>query len=162
MGRIARQLDVDPWVAHTSGLFAETGRAVLYAYDRQRYALLEAESSDEAQLCAAEIEAFGVSHAALGAALCQSWGLSRDISDSVRARSHLPAQWAQERPAVQNLLLIGAAVDKLLLDKAQASEPDLVWQDLEPAALTAGLHFQTFQLATTRVCERLNIPQNEG
>ena len=162
MGRIARQLDVDPWVAHTSGLFAETGRAVLYAYDRQRYALLEAECSDEAQLCAAEIEAFGVSHAALGAALCQSWGLSRDISDSVRARSHPPAQWAQERPAVQNLLLIGAAVDKLLLDKDQASEPDLIWQGLEPAAQTAGLHFQTFQLATTRVCERLNIPQNEG
>lgn len=33
MGRVARQLDVDPWLAHTMGLFAETGRAVLIAYD---------------------------------------------------------------------------------------------------------------------------------
>ena len=37
MSRIARQLDVDPWQAHTAGLFAESGRAVLYAHDADRY-----------------------------------------------------------------------------------------------------------------------------
>lgn len=162
MGRIARQLDVDPWQAHTAGLFAESGRAVLYAYDRQRYATLDTNQGDEALLCAAEIEAFGVSHSALGAALCQSWGLSRDIADSVRARPNVPSQWAQERPPVQKLLTIGAAVDKLLLNPVQASNPDAVWQELEPVAHQVGLHFQAFQLATMRVCERLNIPQNEG
>jgi len=162
MGRIARQLDVDPWQAHTAGLFAESGRAVLYAYDRQRYATLDTNQGDEAMLCAAEIEAFGVSHSALGAALCQSWGLSRDIADSVRARPNVPSQWAQERPPVQKLLTIGAAVDKLLLNPVQASNPDAVWQELEPVAHQVGLHFQAFQLATMRVCERLNIPQNEG
>jgi HD-like signal output (HDOD) protein len=161
MGRISRQLDVDPWQAHTTGLFAETGRAVLYAYDRQRYQELN-EQSEESQLCAAEIEAFGVSHSALGAALCQSWGLHRDVSDSVRARSNSAEQWQQERPAVQKLLTIGAAVDALLLDPARAGDPDAVWQELEPVAHQVGLHFQAFQLATMRVCERLNVAQNDA
>jgi HD-like signal output (HDOD) protein len=165
MGRIARQLDVDPWQAHTAGLFAETGRAVLYAYDRQRYQELDnaQNQSDEALLCAAEIEAFGVSHSALGAALCQSWGLHRDVADSVRARPNTPSQWTQERPPVQKLLTIGAAVDALLLDPTRASDPQAVWHELEPVAHQVGLHFQAFQLATMRVCERLNLPgNNEG
>jgi HD-like signal output (HDOD) protein len=162
MGRIARQLDVDPWQAHTSGLFAETGRAVLYAYDRQRYQALEVSGNDEALLCAAEIEAFGVSHSALGAALCQSWGLSRDVSDSVRARPNAPSQWTQERPAVQKLLTIGAAVDALLLNPDSSGDPQAVWAELEPVAHQVGLHFDAFKLATTRVCERLNLSQGEG
>lgn len=162
MGRIARQLDVDPWLSHTAGLFAESGRAVLFAYDRQRYAALEADGSDEALLCAAEIEAFGVSHSALGAALCQSWGLSREVSDSVRARPNSASQWSQERPAVQKLLTIGAAVDKLLLNPLGSTDPQAVWAELEPVSHQVGLHFQAFQLATMRVCERLNIPQSEG
>jgi len=162
MGRIARQLDVDPWLSHTAGLFAESGRAVLFAYDRQRYAALDTDASDEALLCAAEIEAFGVSHSALGAALCQSWGLSREVSDSVRARPNSASQWTQERPAVQKLLTIGAAVDKLLLNPLGNTDPEAVWSELEPVAHQVGLHFQAFQLATMRVCERLNIPQSEG
>jgi HD-like signal output (HDOD) protein len=132
MGRIARQLDVDPWLAHTTGLFAESGRAVLYAYDRQRYAALEVDPADESLLCAAEIEAFGVSHSALGGALCQSWGLSREVSDSVRARPNSPTQWSQERPAVQKLLTISAAVDALLLNPVRSSDPASVWAELEP------------------------------
>ncbi|MGC4061869.1 MAG: HDOD domain-containing protein [Aquabacterium sp.] len=162
MGRIARQLDVDPWQAHTAGLFAESGRAVLYAYDRQRYAELDKAHNDDGLLCAAEIEAFGVSHSALGAALCQSWGLSRDVADSVRARPNAPEQWSQERPPAQKLLTIGAAVDKLLLDPTKASDPNAVWAELEPVAHQVGLHFQAFQLATMRVCERLNLAQSEG
>jgi HD-like signal output (HDOD) protein len=161
MSRIARQLDVDPWRAHTSGLFAETGRAVLYAYDRPRYQALSDES-DESQLCAAEIEAFGVSHSALGAALCQSWGVHRDVVDSVRARPHSAIQWKQERPPVQQVLTIGAAVDALLINPTTGDNPDEVWHELEPLAHEVGLHFQAFQLATMGVCERLNIPPSEA
>jgi HD-like signal output (HDOD) protein len=159
MGRIARQLDVDPWLAHTTGLFAESGRAVLYAHDRQRYTELDASHRDEALLCAAEIEAFGVSHSALGAALCQSWGLSRDVADTVRARPNTRSEWTQERPPVQKLLTIGAAVDALLLDPTGQADPDSVWAELEPVSHQVGLHFQAFQLATMRVCERLNLSQ---
>ncbi len=162
MGRIARQLDIDPWMAHTMGLFAETGRAVLYAYDRAQYTRINeglgGQSVDEAALSAAEIEAFGVSHAALGAAMCQSWGLSREIADGVRSRLSVPSQWTLERPTVRKLLAIGAAVDALLLDPARAAKPQAVWAELQPTAQEVGLHFEAFQLATTRVCERLNMP----
>ena len=157
MGRIARQLDVDPWQAHTAGLFAESGRAVLYAHDRARYVALEQQAPDEAQLCASEIEAFGVSHAALGAALCQSWGFSREVTDSVRARVNNPGQWTTERPTVQKLLAIGHVVDLLVLNPETASQPLAVWTTMEPIAHQVGLHFQSFQLATMRVCERLNV-----
>jgi HD-like signal output (HDOD) protein len=162
MGRIARQLDVDPWMAHTMGLFAETGRAVLYAYDRAQYTRINEGFSgsvgDEAQLSAAEIEAFGVSHTALGAAMCQSWGLSREIADGVRNRLSSPGQWGLERPVVRKLLAIGAAVDALLLDPARAAQPQAVWAEMQTTAGDVGLHFEAFQLATTRVCERLNMP----
>jgi HD-like signal output (HDOD) protein len=161
MGRIARQLDVDPWLAHTTGLFAESGRAVLYAYDRQRYDALHTTAEDEVRLCAAEAEAFGVSHSALGGALCQSWGLSRDVADTVRARPAPHSDWTQERPAVQKLLAIGAAVDALLLNPTGVADKDAVWTALEPVAHTVGLHFQAFQLATMRVCERLNLSESK-
>jgi HD-like signal output (HDOD) protein len=162
MGRIARQLDIDPWMAHTMGLFAETGRAVLYAYDRAKYTSINeglgGQSVDENALSAAEIEAFGVSHAALGAAMCQSWGLSREIADGVRSRLNAPSQWGLERATVRKLLAIGAAVDALLLDPARAAKPQAVWAELQPTAREVGLHFEAFQLATNRVCERLNMP----
>ncbi len=135
---------------------------MLYAYDRERYTALDNDHSAEADLCAAETEAFGVSHSALGAALVQSWGLSRDVADCVRARPHTTNEWLAERPAVQKLLTIGAAVDKLLLDPTAQSDPTAVWAELEPVAHQVGLHFQAFQLATMRVCERLNLTGAEN
>lgn len=157
MGRVARQLDVDHWQAHTVGLFAESGRAVLIAYDAKRYTELARDPPSEDQLSAAEIEAFGVSHSALGGALCNAWGLAREVADSVRSRPQAPSQWAFERPAVRKLLAIGSAVDALLLNPARAANPQAVWQELQPVADQVGLHFEAFQLATTRVCERLNV-----
>ncbi|MES2089065.1 MAG: HDOD domain-containing protein [Pseudomonadota bacterium] len=161
MSRIAHQLDVDPWLAHTIGLFAESGRAVLIAYDHHRYTALDNQCSNEAQLSAAEIEAFGVSQAVLGAALCQAWGLSKEVADCVRGRRQATQQWGHENPQVQRLLIIGAAVDALMLDPNQAGDPELVWQTLEPLANQVGLNFQALQQATNRVCERLNLAQKE-
>lgn len=157
MGSIARQLDVDPWHAHTLGLFAESGRAVLLAHDRKQYEAMDAEHSDEAMLCAAEIEAFGVSHSALGAALCQAWGLSKDISDGVRARPYSHSQWSLERSPVQRLLAIEAAVDGLLLNPNTIEQPDAIWGELQTIAESAGMHYPSFKTATERVVERLNI-----
>ena len=58
---------------------------------------------------------------------------------------------------VQKLLAIGHAVDQLLLNPATTGDPEAVWADMEPLAHQVGLHFQAFQLATMRVCERLNV-----
>ena len=131
---------------------------MLYANVRSHNIQINEVHLDEPSLSAAEIEAFGVSHAALGAAMCNAWGLSRDVSDGVRCRVQAPSQWGPERPTVRKLLAIGAAVDALLLDPARASCPETVWADLQPIADDVGLHFEAFQLATQRVCERLNMP----
>lgn len=84
MGRLARELGLDSWAAHSAGLFEECGKAVLYRHAPGRYRhLLRAPGSDTT-LAAAEMAAFGVSHDALGAALCESWGLAAPAVASVR------------------------------------------------------------------------------
>ena len=60
---------------------------------------------------------------------------------------------------MQRLLTIDAAVDNLLLNPARMQSTEAVWAELEPVAAQVGLHFQAFQLATMRVCERLNMQQ---
>ena len=85
MGRIAKALDVDPWVAHSAGLFEECGKAVLLRHAPDRYrAMLKTAMDDDEELLMLEHAEFGVSHEALGAALCESWGLAPMAVDSVR------------------------------------------------------------------------------
>ena len=84
MGRIGQALSVDPWAAHSAGLFEECGKAVLYRHAAARYLpLLQSAQSDE-ELLMLEHAEFGVSHDALGAALCESWGLAPAAVASVR------------------------------------------------------------------------------
>ena len=84
MGRIGQALSVDPWAAHSAGLFEECGKAVLYRHAAARYLpLLQSAQSDE-ELLMLEHAEFGVSHDALGAALCESWGLASAAVASVR------------------------------------------------------------------------------
>ena len=84
MGRIGAALGVDPWAAHSAGLFEECGKAVLYRHASDRYRLLLAAAADDEELLMLENDAFGVSHDALGAALCESWGLAPAAVASVR------------------------------------------------------------------------------
>jgi HD-like signal output (HDOD) protein len=84
MGRIGAALSVDPWAAHSAGLFEECGKAVLFRHASDRYRLLLAAAADDEELLMLEHDAFGVSHDALGAALCESWGLAPAAVASVR------------------------------------------------------------------------------
>ena len=84
MGRIGQALSVDPWAAHSAGLFEECGKAVLFRHATERYRQLLAQAADDEELLMLEHEAFGVSHDALGAALCESWGLAPAAVASVR------------------------------------------------------------------------------
>lgn len=140
MGRIAQALDFNPWTAHTAGLFAESGRAVLYAYDRERYSDLEQLAPNEGAVIAAEVATFGVSHAALGAALCQSWGLSQDVATYVRARVSVPLEWQHESLDVRRLLTLGAEVDA----------------ELDPSGLAAG---QTEEQRNAQRAERAALAE---
>ena len=84
MGRIGQALNVDPWAAHSAGLFEECGKAVLFRHDAARYRPLLTGARDDEELLLLEHQEFGVSHDALGAALCESWGLAPAAVHSVR------------------------------------------------------------------------------
>lgn len=84
MGRLANRLALDAWAAHSAGLFEECGKAVLFRHAPDHYrAMLRAAASDS-ELITLEHAGFGVSHDALGAALCESWGLGAAAVASVR------------------------------------------------------------------------------
>ena len=76
MGRIGQALEVDPWASHSAGLFEECGKAVLFRHAPARYRELLKNADDDEELVMLEHAEFGVSHDALGAALCESWGLA--------------------------------------------------------------------------------------
>ena len=84
MGRIGEALHVDPWAAHSAGLFEECGKAVLFRHSPARYLPLLLGAQDDAELVYLEHREYGVSHDALGAALCESWGLAPAAVHSVR------------------------------------------------------------------------------
>jgi HD-like signal output (HDOD) protein len=84
MGRIGAALDVDPWAAHSAGLFEECGKAALFRHSPQRYRDILASAKDDEDLVMREHQEFGVSHDALGAALCETWGLNAAAVHSVR------------------------------------------------------------------------------
>jgi len=84
MSRIGQALNVDPWAAHSAGLFEECGKAVLFRHSSPRYRAMLLEAADDEELVLLEHAEFGVSHDALGAALCESWGLAPAAVTSVR------------------------------------------------------------------------------
>ena len=90
MGRMGQMLGVDPWAAHSAGLFEECGKAVLYRHAPAHYPAMLRATQEDAELVKLEHTAFGVSHDALGAALCESWGLAPASVASVR--SHVEVQ----------------------------------------------------------------------
>ena len=98
MARLAQRLSQDAWDAHAAGLFEECGKAVLYRHAPEHYRtmLRAAATADDMALVEMERVGFGVSHDALGAALCESWGLATPAAHSVR--HHVQAQATRELP----------------------------------------------------------------
>ncbi len=105
MGRLAQRLSVDAWAAHSAGLFEECGKAVLFRHAPDHYrSMLRAVGSD-AELVELERTGFGVSHDALGAALCESWGL--DTAATASVRHHVAIQSTHQVPAHMSRRSIG-------------------------------------------------------
>jgi HD-like signal output (HDOD) protein len=90
MGRLAAQMGQDAWAAHSAGLFEECGKAVLFRHAPDHYRSMLRAARDDSELASLELAGFGVSHDALGAALCESWGLGAPAVASVR--HHVQAQ----------------------------------------------------------------------
>jgi len=134
MGRLGHHLDVDAWGAHSAGLFEECGKAVLFRHAQDHYrAMLRAASSDT-ELVTLEHTGFGVSHDALGAALCESWGLGPAAVASVR--HHVTAQATHTLPeAVARRPICALSV----IAKALMETPEVLDEVVEHIAAQADL-----------------------
>jgi HD-like signal output (HDOD) protein len=150
MGRIAQQLDLDPWAAHSAGLFEECGKAVLFRHAPQRYGpMLGASQSDE-ELQFLEHQQFGVSHDALGAALCESWGVLPAAVHSVRY--HVVVNATRELPMQlqrRGICALSALANALMTD------PDLVDEVARAVAPQAELDVMLVLSGTRRVQQQI-------
>ena len=127
MSRIGMALGVDPWAAHSAGLFEECGKAVLFRHSSQRYRAMMQEAPDDEELLLLEHAEFGVSHDALGAALCESWGLNAAATASVRyhvivnATRELPMQLPRRGVCALSALAHALMTDPTTLDEVAAA-----------------------------------------
>jgi len=150
MGRIGQALNVDPWAAHSAGLFEECGKAVMFrhAADRYRPMLKKAESDEE--LLMLEHAEFGVSHDTLGAALCESWGVSQPAVDCVRY--HVIVNSTLELPMQlprRSICALSALAHALMTD------PETVDDVARKVGPQAELDPMLVQRATRRVQEQI-------
>ena len=127
MSRIGQALNVDPWAAHSAGLFEECGKAVLFRHSSTRYRALMQKAADDEELLLLEHAEFGVSHDALGAALCESWGLSAAAVACVRfhvivnATRELPMQLPRRGICALSALAHALMTDPATLDAVAAA-----------------------------------------
>jgi len=157
MGRIGRQVDLDPWTAHSAGLFEEVGKAVLFRHAPQRYApMLLASKSDE-ELLFLEQQQFGVSHDALGAALCESWGVAPAAVHSVRY--HVVVNATRELPMqVQRRGICVASA----LANALMTDPDTVEDVARAVAPQAGMEVTMVLRGTCKVQQQIEAAVARG
>ncbi|MCW5609588.1 MAG: HDOD domain-containing protein [Rubrivivax sp.] len=133
MGRLGQRLGLDGWAAHSAGLFEECGKAVLFRHAPDHYrAMLRAAGhypAGDVELVTLEHAGFGVSHDALGAALCESWGLGPAAVTAVRYHVHaqatrqlpeLPAQAQPAQAAGRRAILALSVLVHVLMNDAQA------------------------------------------
>jgi HD-like signal output (HDOD) protein len=159
MGRLAQKLALDAWGAHSAGLFEECGKAVLFRHAPDHYRAMLRATDTDATLAELERAGFGVSHDALGAALCESWGLSATAAASVR--HHVALQCGGELPAVlpkgrRSLVLLSAIVHAMLNTPEQL---DAVATRLAPEAELDG---SLVLRAARQIQEQLDAAASHG
>jgi hypothetical protein len=143
MGRSAAALGLDPLRAHTAGLFARSGQAVLLAKAGKQYGRLLTDAGDDAAaLLAAEQREFGVTHAVYGNALCASWGLANEVIRYVRERAASPESWMLLPDPLRRLLLLGHVAEAVvagadLADQCEVTSPGSGWSSEQLQAALA-------------------------
>jgi HD-like signal output (HDOD) protein len=157
MGRVASELGLDAWAAHSAGLFEECGKAVLFRHAPARYRPLLQAAADDLALTRLEHEAFGVSHDALGAAMCESWGLA--IEAVVSVRHHVAVQATRQVPLQvprRGLIALSAVAQAMMDDPAAV--PDLVGIVAPQADLDGSLLLRGVQRVMAQIEEAVEAP----
>jgi HD-like signal output (HDOD) protein len=157
MGRLAQALQIDAWAAHSAALFEECGKAVLFRHAPGHYRTLLRAAVNDTALCELELAAFGVSHDALGAALCESWGLG--AAAVVCVRHHVQAQSDHVLPAaLSRRAVLGLSV----LAHAMVTEPHLLDERAERVAPQCDVDIQHLQRAVRRVHQQFDAAVTHG
>lgn len=157
MGRMGQMLGVDPWAAHSAGLFEECGKAVLYRHAPAHYPAMLRAARTDTELVQLEHTAFGVSHDALGSALCESWGLAPAAVASVR--HHVELQSTLQMPEAMQRRSVGAISAMAWALLQQPAQLEEVARALAPQAQLD----ETLVLrAARRVSEQLQEAQSHG
>jgi len=157
MGRMGQMLGVDPWAAHSAGLFEECGKAVLYRHAPGHYPAMLRAATKDSDLVQLEHTAFGVSHDALGAALCESWGLAPAAVASVRYHVQVQAELNMPESLQRRSICAISTVAWALLNT-----PDEVEAVARAIAPQAQLDETLVLRAARRVSEQLLEAQSRG
>ncbi|HEY1129060.1 MAG TPA: HDOD domain-containing protein [Roseateles sp.] len=157
MGRMGQMLGVDPWAAHSAGLFEECGKAVLYRHAPTHYPAMLRAATRDAELVELERTAFGVSHDALGAALCESWGLAPAAVASVRHHVEIQATLTMPESLARRSVAAISTVAWALLN-----HPDQLDDIASQIAPQAQLDETLVLRAARRVNEQLLAAQEHG
>lgn len=151
MGRLGQMLSVDPWASHSAGLFEECGKAVLYRHAPDHYRSMLRAAGSDLELLTLERAGFGVSHDALGAALCESWGLAAPAVVSVRHHVHFQ-QTHEFPPQLQRPTICAlSAVTHVLM-----SDPERIDEVAAKVAPQAQLDADLMARATHKVQSQLD------
>ena len=157
MGRLAQALGLDAWAAHSAGLFEECGKAVLFRHAPDHYRAMLRAAPGDADLCTLEHVGFGVSHDALGAALCESWGLGPSAVASVR--HHVTAHGLHELPLPERkraVLALSVVVHVL------CTAPDSLDEVVAKVAPQAGLDIDLVLRSARKLDEKLRTALGHG
>jgi HD-like signal output (HDOD) protein len=157
MGRLAAALGLDAWAAHSAGLFEECGKAVLFRHARDHYSAMLRAASNDTELMQIERTGFGVSHDALGAALCETWGLNPSAVASVR--HHVGVQATRELPPELTRRTICALSG---IVHALTSEPESLDEVAEQLAVQADLDPVLVLRAVRQVAEQIEHAREHG
>lgn len=149
MGWLGQALASDAWAAHSAGLFEEAGKALLFRHAPLGYGPLmsEAEGDDRA-LMSSEQEAYGISHDALGAALCETWGLSPAAVFCVRHHVDIQSNFMlPHAPKGHRVVCALSALAPFVIDPAQSAE------------LVAGKLAEQLDLKTQEILSAIDMAQ---
>ncbi len=153
MGRIGAALNVDPWTAHSAGLFEECGKAVLYRHAPLAYRSLLLGAQDDVELVYLEHREYGVSHDALGAAFCESWGLSLAAVQCVRHHVGICSEWRLPKVVRPAICALSALANTLMNDESRLDEVAqavAVQAQLDPVLVLRGARRVHEQLMSSR------------
>ncbi len=156
MGRLAAAMGQDAWAAHSAGLFEECGKAVLFRHAPDHYPAMLRAARDDVELVSLEMAGFGVGHDALGAALCESWGLGAAAVASVRhhvqtqAGGGLPEPHAKRVITALSVMARALMIEPELLDEVVTRVAPQAEIDLTLALRSARRVLEQLQAAATR------------